>query len=76
MNIHPSSTESPSAPAEWTTEFLFDLVGRTYQWTSVISRSGLEVCRLSAASGDGNREAAKVVAAEKSRAWIASFLRR
>jgi len=76
MNIHPSQSESPSAPAEWTTEFLFESIGKTYLWTSVISRSGLEVCRLSAASSDGNRETAKLVAAEKSRAWIASFLRR
>ena len=76
MNIHPSSTESPSAPAEWTTVFLFESIGKTYKWTSVISRRGLEVCRLSAASLDGNRETAKLVAAERSRAWIANFLRR
>ena len=76
MNIHPSSTQSPSAPPEWTTVFLFESIGSTYTWTSVISRSGVEVCRLSAASNDGNRETAKLLAAEKSRAWISSFLRR
>ena len=76
MNIHPSSTQSPSAPAEWTAVFLFESIGKTYTWTSVISRSGLEVCRLSAVSSDGNRETARLIAAEKSRAWISSFLRR
>lgn len=68
--------ESLSAPSEWATEFRFDAIGTTYRWTSVISRNGLEVCRLSAVGSDGNRETARLVAAKKSKDWITSFLMR
>ena len=72
MNLHPSHTTSAPAPPEWAMHLIFEVEGATSQCICVISRSGMEMCRLSTACQDSDRGRTKV--AEKARAWIADFL--
>ncbi|MBS0450645.1 MAG: hypothetical protein JSS14_04980 [Proteobacteria bacterium] len=48
-----------------------------YHYICTIFRKGVEMCRLSIANGNGaSNEAVQLEAAEKARAWIATFLLR
>ena len=74
MNLHLSHTASAPAPPDWAMQLIFEIEGATSQCICVISRSGMEMCRLSTACQDSDRGRQKV--AEKARAWIADFLAR
>jgi hypothetical protein len=51
-------------------------INSAYHYICTIFRSGVEMCRLSIASTNGNDDAVQLDAAEKARAWIAAFLSR
>jgi hypothetical protein len=76
MNLHPTTTASPPAPAEWTIQFSFQPGLAVGQHLGIISRNGFEVCRLSTTGSLADLAEAQLNLAEKARAWIAEFLRR
>ena len=60
------------APEDWTME----LVHEANQYTAVLARKGVTMCRLSIASNVGNEASARTALAEKARWWIDNYLKR
>jgi len=60
------------APEDWT----MDLLQEANQYTAVLARKGVTMCRLSIATSVGNEASARTALAEKARWWIHDYLER
>ena len=76
MNIHPSPTASPMAPAGWTMDCSFENVNSLCQCICIVFLQGKVMCSISMTESNGDRDAVRLAAAERARAWVADFLKR
>ena len=73
MNLDPSPTAMPLAPAEWTMDFSRE--GRN-QYVAQVKRAGMPMCRLSLMQSDLTEADAHTELADKARQWISEYLGR
>lgn len=67
-----ASTSAPLAPPEWTME----VQPEGAQFTAVLMRAGVVMCRLSMVRQDGDEDLARIALADKARFWVHDYLAR
>ena len=70
--VSAASSVAPLAPPDWTMEVQFE----GNQFTAVVKRAGVVMCRLSVVRPDGDEVAARSDLADKARYWIQDYLHR
>lgn len=67
-----ASTAAPLAPPDWTME----VRPEGGQYTAVLKRAGVVICRLSVVRPDGDEDSARSALADKARFWVQDYLAR